>query len=504
MSDAKPLPDSPPEALRDEVRKAVIWRSGSQIVGQIITWASTFVVIRILSPSDYGLMAMSSAIMLFLSLVNGYGFANALIQRKQIDQHMLRQLFGMLILVNLVLAALHLLAAPFAVEYYHEPMVARLLWVQVLLYPTTPFIALAYTILSRGLEFKRQGQVNMVSAILAALAAIVGALAGWGVWTLVWAPLVGLYARAIGLTWVARSLMWPSFDFSGAGFIFRFGSLVLIGQLFWFIQTQSDVFIVGRAFSAHELGIYTTALFLTQLFITKVVPPLNEVAFSAYSRLQHHDGEIAPAFLRSIQMIMFAGLPVFVGFAVTARPLVLVVLGEKWIETVPFVALLALAMPLKTMLTLFGPASNAVGRPDVQIRNSLAGAIILPAAFLISLLWGLIGIAYAWIVGNAILLAIAAYWSFPVLGVSWRQVAGAVAPSILASVAMGAAVLATDSMLTAGSPLVRLLILVAVGASVYAGWLMLFARSAVFEMVELILNRRVGNARSSDPTCQGA
>lgn len=479
------------KSLRSQVRSAVIWRSGTQILGQLVSWVSTFLVIRILDPGDYGLVAMTGAIMLLLSLANGYSFANAIIQRDQVDQHVLRQLFSILIAMNVVLAAVQLIAAPFAAAYYREPMVADLLRVQALIYPTTPFIALAYAVLSRELEFRRQAQVNIISAVLAALAAISGALAGWGVWTLVVAPLVGAYVTAIGYTLAARTLVWPTLRFAGAGFILRFGGYILAGQIFWFIQSQADIFIVGRIYDAHELGIYSTALFLAQIFLNKVVPPLNEVAFSAYSRFHHQAGGVAAAFTRSVQMIMFMALPVFIGMAVTAEPLVLVMLGEKWAATIPFVALLALAMPFKTMLSLLGPASNATGRPDLPTRNSIAGAVIMPAAFLISLTWGLIGIAYAWIVGFGLLIALALYWTLPALGVRFGDLARALQPPVIASLAMGSAVLITDSLVIGPDmPLVaRLAALVAIGATVYAGWLLLFARRCVFEIATIIANR---------------
>ncbi len=490
MTTTAPASNQGSETLRDQVRSAIIWRSGTQILGQMVSWLSTFLVIRILSPSDYGLIAMTSVIMLFLSLVNGYGFANAVVQRDQIDRRVLQQLFGILILLNLGLAAAQVLLAPIVASYYREPMVTDVLRVQALLYLCTPFTVLAYAILSREMDFRRQAQVNVVSAVMAAITAITGALSGWGVWTLVWAPLVGSFVNALGMTLGARSLMWPSFNFSGAGFIFRFGGVILVGHLFWFTQTQADIFIVGRLYDVHELGIYSTALFLTHIFISKVVPPLNEVAFSAYSRIQNGDRMMGPAFLRSVQMIMFIGLPIFFGFAITAEPLVLVMLGEKWAQTIPFVALLALAMPFKTMLTLFGPPANAMNRPDVTTRNSIAGAIILPVAFGVSLYWGLIGIAYAWIAGYAILLSVAARWTFPVLGVSYRDVARVLSPAVAACLAMTAVVLTVDSLLAEAVPAVRLAILVTTGALVYLCWLMAFARSTVFEIAALVLNRR--------------
>lgn len=484
-----PIPAEP--SFGDKVRSAVIWRSGTQILGQIVAWASTFFVIRILAPADYGLVAMTGVIALLLSLVNGYGFANAVIQRKDVDRRTLRQLFGILVLTNAALAAAQLIAAPFAASYFNEPMVADILQVQALLYPTTPFIVLAYTILSREMEFRLQARVNFAAAIVAALSAVAGALLGWGVWTLVIAPLLGLYIRAIGLTVAARSLMWPSFDFRGAGYIARFGGLVLLSQFFWFLQSQADIFIIGRLFSAAELGIYSTALFLTQVFLTKVVPPLNEVAFSAYSRIMDEDrAAVAPAFLRSVQMIMMIGLPIFAGFAVTAEPLVLTVLGEKWAETIPFVVLLAIAMPLKTMLTLLVPASNAIDRADIPVRNALAGAIIMPAAFLLGLQWGLVGIAYAWIAGYAVLLAVACGWTLPALGVRTIDTIRAVAPSLAAALVMAAAVMATDAALGQDRQWLRLGVMVAVGGVVYVGALLALARKSTMEVVDIVLKRK--------------
>lgn len=169
----------PAESLSNQVRSAVIWRSGSQILAQIVQWASTFLVIRILDPHDYGLFAMTGVVLVFLNMLNGYGLASGLIQKAEITARDVRQLFGMLLLLNGVLAAAQVfLLAPAAAAYYRQPIVAHLLQVQALLYLTTPFIALPYALLSRTLEFKLQARVNILASIASASAALGGALAG--------------------------------------------------------------------------------------------------------------------------------------------------------------------------------------------------------------------------------------------------------------------------------------------------------------------------------------
>lgn len=478
------------ESLTARVRSAVIWRSGSQILAQMVQWAATFLVIRILSPADYGLFAMTGVILVFLNMLNGYGLASGLIQQPDITRRQICQLFGMLIALNVTLAGAQLLLAPVAAAYYRHPEVANLLRVQALLYLTTPFIALPYALLSREMDFSKQARINILASIASASAALGGALAGWGVWTLVFAPIVLFAVRAVGMTIAARSLVWPSFDFRGAGHLAKYGGIMAAGQLFWFLQSQCDVFIAGRSFSAHDLGIYTTSLFLTQIFVSKFVPPLNEVAFSAYARIQHDDAAVARAFVRATRIIMVAALPFYFGLAVTAEPLVLTMLGQKWVEAVPVVHLLAFAMPFMTMQILFAPACDARGKPSVGMKNGAFGAAVLAISFLVGVRWGATGIAAAWIVAYPIYLGVSAWRSLPVIGARARDVADAIAPPLLAAVAMALVVTLVDRVLPPLNPLAHLAVLASIGAASYALWLMVFARDVVREIFELIRLRR--------------
>jgi O-antigen/teichoic acid export membrane protein len=482
-------PDTPGTSLHQQVRSAVIWRSGTQIFGQMLTWASTFIVIRMLGPSAYGLFAMTQVILVLLNMLNGYGLASALIQRSDASRHAQRQLFGMLILLNLSLGAAQFLAAPAAAAYYRQPMVADLLRVQALLYMATPFIALPYALLARQMDFRKQALVNFVSALAGALTALAGALAGLGVWTLVAAPIALFATRAIGMTIAARSLMWPSFDFRGAGDIARYGGVMATGQIFWFAQSQADVFIAGRLFDPHMLGIYTTSLFLTQIFVSKFVPPLNEVAFSAYARLKEDKAAVAAAFARSVRLVMLIAMPFYLGMAATADPLVAVALGPKWLEAVPVVHWLALAMPMMTLQVLYAPASDACGRPGISAQNSATGAICLPIAFLVGVHWGLMGLIAAWFAAYPIYLAITTWRTLPVIGVTLCQLAAAIAPPVLAAGAMALIVTGLDMLLPALPALPRLVLLVGAGGLSYAALLYAFARPMLLESIALVRNR---------------
>jgi len=447
-----------------------------------VQWSATFLVIRILAPADYGLFAMCQVILTFMGMLNGYGLASGLIQQKTITHREVRQLFGMLILLNVALAIAQVLLAPVAAAYYRQPIVGDMLRVQALLYLTTPFIALPYALLYRAMDFRHQAKANITASIASASVALGGALYGLGVWTLVIAPIVLFGVRGAMMTWNARSLVWPSFEFRGAGTIARYGGVMAAGQLFWFLQSETDVFIAGRSFSAHTLEIYTTSLFLTEIFVSKFVPPLNEVAFSAYAWMQADPDAIGRALVKGVRMVM----PFYMGLAVTAEPMILTVLGDKWRETAPIVHLLALAMPFMTLQVLFTPASDARGRPGMGVQNGAVGALILTTAFFVGVQWGPTGMGVAWITAYPVYMAISAWRTLPVIGVRAPEVVRAVASPALAAIAMALVVGLIDRKLPPLYAPWRLALLVTIGAAVYATWMLVFARAIVRELMSVV------------------
>ncbi|WP_156420632.1 MULTISPECIES: lipopolysaccharide biosynthesis protein [unclassified Sphingopyxis] len=480
-------------AFGSRVRSAVIWRSGSQILAQIITWGSTLLVIRLLDPADYGLFAMTQVVLAFLAFLNGWGFASALVQSDSVDPFRIRQAFGLLLLLNAILASVQFFGAPLAAAYYGQPLVADLLRVQALIFLATPFIALPEVMMSRALDFRRQAFVNLAAALAGAGTALACALAGFGVWTLVYAPMALFWTRAIGLTLLARLLVWPSFNFKGCGQIIGFGSAVLFSQFFWLVQSQSDIFIAGGRFEPHALGLYAEALFLAQIFMAKFVPPLNEVAFPAYSRIKGDMAAVRWNFLKTVRLLMLVAAPFYCGLAVTAAPMIETLFGAKWLGMAPYIQLISLALMLMTVQILFAPVTNALGKPSISMFAAMGGAIVFPIAFLIGAEWGLIGMAWAWLVAAPLLLLITARLSAPLIGVSLWDVGRAMLPGVAPALVMAVGVgFAGQLLATLGwAPPIRLALLVGLGVALYGALLWLLEREAIAEVLRLVLKREM-------------
>lgn len=482
--------DATHDGFGDRVRSAVFWRSGGQILTQVLSWCVTLAVIRILNPADYGLFAMTQVVLNFLTFLNGYGLISALVQSESIDSHKLRQAFGLMILMNGGLALAQLLVAPIAADYYRQPMVADLLRVQALIYLSTPFISLPEVLMGRSLDFRRPAFVNLITGLIAAAVAIGGALAGWGVWTLVWAPVAGFWSKAIGYLIVTRFFVRPSFDFRGMGSVVTYAISLLGTQLFFLIQSQADVFIGGRTLDPHTLGLYAEALFLTQIFVSKFIPPLNDVAFPAYSRMQTDKKRVAASFAKAIRLLMLVACPLYLGMAVTAEPLVATLFGEKWLAMAPLVSVLALAMPFLALQVMFPPVCNAMGRPGLSARIAIIGAAIMPIAFLIGIRFGAIGLAAAWLCAYPVFALITARIAGSLIGLDFRTLIASFAPGFVSATAMALVVMAADRLLPPLAAPIRLLILVAIGGSSFAGLLTLVSRETIHELVTLVLRRK--------------
>jgi O-antigen/teichoic acid export membrane protein len=476
-------------ALGQSVRKAVLWRSGSQIVAQTVAWASTLAVVRILDPSDYGLFAMTQVVLAFLSFLNGYGFAGSLIQERELDRHKIRQGFGLLLLVNGAIALIQLAGAPVAAAWYRQPIVADLLRVQALIYLATPFIALPEVLLMRELDFRRPALVTLAATVISAAVSLGCALLGFGVWTLVLAPIAFFWTRAVGLVFAARFFVWPSFRFAGAGNMLNFGLLMLGSHLFWTVLTQADVFVASRSLDPHHLGLYAEALFLTSLITYKFVPPLNEVAFPAYARIQHDRGQLGVAFLKAVRLIMLATCPLYFGLSTVAGDAVPLVLGAKWAAMSSLVSILALAMPAMTLHILFAPAVNGAGRPVISLQASLFGACLMALAFAVAIRWGATGLAVAWLAAFPLVPLFAFIRARSVLGISAPQLVTAVAPGVVASGAMALLVAGLGQLLGTWQPWARLALQVATGGLAYVSLLFVARRDTLDELLLLVRRR---------------
>lgn len=418
------------------VTSSMRWLVLAQMLGQGGAVLASLVVIRILEPTDYGLMAMAAVVLGLILLLNEMGLGSALIQQASLSRVELERVFGLLLVVNLGLALALIGAAPAIAVFFDEPRVTPLIQVMALRLPLMALLVVPRSMLRRDMLFRRKAMVDLAGILSGSAATLVLALMGYGVWSIVVGILIGGVVEVIG-TYIASPVrVWPAFSIRGMGQQCRFGGFVTLDRILWYSYSQADVVVLGRFLGPELLGVYSVAKRLASMPLDRLGGIVNEVGFSAYSSA-HRDGLSVPEYYcKAARLASFFTFPLFFGMAAIAPEAIPVVLGEKWSPAVLPFQLLALVMPLRQLNVINTPALMGIGRPDVNVVNLLIALVIMVPAFLIGVQWGVIGVCLAWVIAYPVYFAIMLWRSLAVLQVSARSYLGAILPSALTAAVM--------------------------------------------------------------------
>ena len=478
----------------------VRWTAGSKALGQFFAWIGTFLVVRLLSPQDYGVIAIGGFFILYLLLLSEGGLSDALVRIQAPSRELLEEVQGILYLVNgfscIALAA----ASPWISGYFHEPKLRQVL----------PALSVQFLIVSIGIiptarlksefRFKEISTIDLVQTVLTTLVTIVCALLGMGVWSLVTSNLVGLVLRAILLIRASGEFHKPRFRFKETGSLSRFSGYVLLEQTAWHFFANADAMIVSKILGTQATGLYAVANNLASLPANKLSGTFAKLALPAFVQIMDDKERMFRAYIKSLRLIALLVFPIGFGLASVAVPTIAVALGAKWSAATPVFALLTLSVPFRLITMLDPGLLLALGLPKAMLQNRLAGLLVL-AVFLTvgTLQGGLTGIALAWVIAAPFIWAATAAWNCRRLG--WRlwAVLGIAVRPLAASILMYVAVLSTErALLTFNAPAVaRLVIEILLGAGVYALAMILIDRSTFNEGRQLVLELFRGSAKTT-------
>ena len=468
--------------VRDDIRTKVLialrWTTLSKFSGQLVSWAVTVYVIRILSPDDYGLMAMASVPIIFFYLLNTVGLDAVLVQKRDLSERLRAQVFGIVILVNLLLFLGFLGGAPWIAAFYHEPRLTAMVRVLGFQFVLLAFETLPQSQLERDFDFGRRSIVELVTIVAGSLTAWTLARAGFGVWTLIWGSLTTTAVRTVGLNLAQRSWCWPRFSIEGIKGDLLFGRSVTVDRALRFTLADSDRFIGGKLFGNVLLGYYAVANDLASLPINKLTGLINSIALPAFAKAQLTPAGARSYLLTVTRLMSLLAFPFFLGISSIAPELTVLLLGPKWQAAAIPLQLLSLVMPLRMLMNAFQPFLWGVGRPDTSASTFLIGALTMPVAFVVGAQWGPVGLSVAWaLVYPLVFLASIAY-AQSLTGVLVTDILGTMGRPILASLFMYAVVFTAKNYAVFGhsGAVLHLTELVLLGVVTYTGAMLVLDR----------------------------
>jgi len=426
--------------LRSRVVSGLKWVAAVRFLAQLVTWSITIVVVRLLTPADYGLLAMATVFVEFLTMLAQFGVGTAIVQAMELDDRKFRQMFGFVILVDLGIMILLVFGAPLIGVYFSEPRVVPIARALSLQFFFAIFATIPSAHLSRQLKFKVQSVVELSGGLAGGATTLVLALSGFGVWALVGGILTTAICRTVGLNIASPYFGWPEFSFGGARQLLLFGRNVTLGRLLWFVYSQSDILVAGRLLGRELLGLYAVSMHLASLPVNKVSSTINDVSLPAFSMVQRDRKAFAGYFLMAVRQISLAAFPVLWGMSSIAPEVVSILLGEAWASATLPLQLIALIMPVHMFGPFMNTAAMGMGRSDIPLKQVSLAVLIMSPMFVLGSRWGPVGLAAVWVTMYPLVFIGGMKLFLPAIGLRISDMMGAMLRPALASLAMYVAV----------------------------------------------------------------
>ncbi len=315
--------------LKHQVLRGLAWASATRMTGQLLNWLMTICVVRLLRPSDYGLMAITMAVTGFLTAMSYVGFSDALVQSREPTDDDAREAFGLILLINLIFFVIMFSAAPLLAAFYHDPRLTPLLRIASTSLILLAFGSLSRATLQRELALKQMSMLDMFANVLGGATTILLAWSGFGVWSLLSAYLLVETMRAIGFCILAPHRHWPVWPSRRQAGLLHSGTYRTLENVLWYVSTQIDIFVTGRMLGSDALGIYSLARSLASLPIDKLAIVAKPIGLPAFARLQDDKAQALTYLAKSIRVLALISFPVFAGLSAIAPDLVAAVTGTS-------------------------------------------------------------------------------------------------------------------------------------------------------------------------------
>ncbi len=478
-----------------QVMSALRWSAVAKFGGQLVNWGITLIVIRLLTPADYGLVAMLTILFMFLNMLGDMGFGSSIAQAVDMEEREIRQTFGAALIVNLCIGLALMLAAPAVAAFYDEPRLVDMTRVSALGFIANGLYPVYNGMLQREMRFRSIAQIDIVAAVSTNVATLVAALAGYGAWALIIGGLVGALVRVAMLMVHATRHYLPSFGFHGSRRLWTFGGHLLVNRIVWYWSSQADLLIAAKMLGKDALGFYSVAVHLASLPMQRASGMINNVAFAAFAKIQDDPRAVAHNTKLGVRLMGFVAFPVLWGIGAVAPELVDIAVGPAWHESILPLTLVALTIPFRMIGSIVSTTIMSMGRVDVTTMTTVIGACIAPPLFFVGSRYGIVGLSLAWLAVTPILFLLSLFRALPILGLSLSTVVTEIWRPLVLSGIMFGTVEALRRVLPGLSDVPRFVSLIVAGALVYAGGTWLVNRAAAVEVLTLLFPGRFARLR---------
>jgi O-antigen/teichoic acid export membrane protein len=407
------------ESLKQKTFKGLIWSAVGRFSVQGVQFLVMLGIARLLDPKDFGLVGMLTIFLAIAQSLIDCGFSEALIRKQGRTEADNCTVFYFNIVVSVLMYITLFAIAPCISEFYGEPLLKDLMRVTCVVIIINSFAIVQRVIYTAYINFRMLARVSFTSAVISGIVGVILAFNGYGVWTLVWQQIVEAIVNTVLLWWF--STWHPQLTYSWSSFreLFSFGSKMLFSGLLNTIYGNIYQIVIGKLFSASNLGYFTQAKRFASLPSSNIHGIIGSVTYPVLSSIQDEDERLADSYRKMLKVSAFIIFPLMCLLAGIAYPLVTILLSEKWNYTATLLIPLCFSMMWYPIHAINLNLLKVKGRSDLFLRLEIIKKILGISMLVITVPWGLLVMCYGTIVNSLIALIINTYYTGKLINVGF-------------------------------------------------------------------------------------
>lgn len=481
--------------LKGELRRSAITGGGITIfsrgVNLIIQMGGTMILGRLLTPIDFGLVAMVTTVVGIFMIFKDLGLEDTTIQSENITHEQVSALFWLNVGFGCLICIGVALFSPLFAYFYHEPKVQAISVVFGLGFIFAGFTTQHAALLQRNMEFRKIALMGVTAQLLSTVAAIFLAVSGLGYWALVIRQLISNFVIMASVWILCEWRPTLLVRNSGAKSLLKFGANNVAFSLSNWVGNGIYGPLIGSSIGAEALGLFRNAAYFASLPVTEVIMPLHAIAVSTLSKLRDDPERFRRYYLKAVSNIMIVAVPSSMFLVVMSEEVVVVLLGSQWAQTAPLVSILGIAATVDGLLGTVGWLHLSLGRADRRLIWGVVRNVFFALSLFAGLAYGLRGVAFFAAVAQFVLIGPGVWYGGKPVNLKFRSVLSGIWRFYIASIA--GAVLCWQLSHFAfvwATPILKISVLSIIFAIVYLVGLTILHRSIdpVKELVSLVFD----------------
>lgn len=425
------------ESLKKKTIKGVVWSSLERFSTAGINFIIGLIIARLLSPKEYGIIAMLSIFMAISQSIIDSGFSNALVRKLDRSESDYSTSFYFNVILGFIMYGVLFFSAPLIAQFYNTPELESITKIVGITLVLGSCAIVQQAILTIKVDFKTQMKISLISAILSGLIGIIMAFNDYGVWALVGQMVSVAFFRTLLLWTIVKWIPKSGFSKHSFQHLFGYGSKLLFAGILETIYRNLYTIIIGKFFQSNALGLYSRGEQIASYPSNNITGVIQRVTFPILSQIQNDETQLKNAFTQIIKTTCFIVFPLMMFLIIVAKPLVLIILTEKWIGCVEIIQILSISFMWYPVHILNLNVLQIAGRSDLFLKIEFIKKIIGLIVLFATIPFGIIMMCWGRVLYCFIELFINMYYTNRIIGSTYLQQLRQQIPMFVSALIMG-------------------------------------------------------------------